>query len=265
MDLIGLEEEPMGIFYSDDKPEEGLSPNELATPTREKEMKNEIDWGEIFQNFSCAIGHVWRARKKQTAAYFDATHYGCPGAAFWLGFMKPQTELIIHYVSGGIPEQLEGELYCKSADELRRIFEYIDPEPAPKKYCIFKPISQFKDNETPLLAAFFTRPEPLCGLHQLVLFMTNDPETVASPWGPACGNIITWPRRYLAKGLNRAVLGGWDPSARKFFKPDELSFTVPYAMFQDMLECFDRSFLTTKTWQNVKKKAALSQKTWKKD
>ena len=103
---------------------------------------------------------------------------------------------------------------------------------------------------------------PKCGLHQLAMFVTNDPEVVTSPWGAACTNLITWPFRYLAKGENRAVLGGWDPSARKFFKTDELSFTVPYEMFGQMVKRFGESFLTTKTWTTVQKKIARSNQAW---
>ncbi len=82
------------------------------------------------------------------------------------------------------------------------------------------------------------------------------------PWGAACGNLVVWPLHYLSKGFNRAVLGGWDPSARKFFKTDELSFTIPWPMFEDMLNRFDSSFLATKTWTTVKKKITRSQRTW---
>jgi len=99
--------------------------------------------------------------------------------------MKPQTETIIHYVSSGVPEQMKGERYCDSPDELRRVFEQIDPRPASGKYCVVKPLSLFSPSEEPELVSFFTRPEPLCGLHQLAFFVTNDPEVVVSPWG-AC-------------------------------------------------------------------------------
>ena len=92
----------MGIFYTDEQPAEGFSPKPMEMPTREKEAKNEIDWQSVFGQFSCAMGHIWRARKKKTTAYFSATQFGCPGGAFWLGFNKPQTETIIHYVSTGI-------------------------------------------------------------------------------------------------------------------------------------------------------------------
>jgi uncharacterized protein (DUF169 family) len=264
LEILGIDEDPMGIFYTDQKPEEGFSPSEGQLPTREKEIKNEINWEEVFSKFSCAMGHVWRARKKKTVAWFDANHFGCPGAAFWFGFLKPQSETIIHYVSSGIPGHLEGEFYCSSPDNLRRIFDDIDPIPAPAQYCVIKPVSLFLNHETPEIISFFARPESICGLHQLATFMTNDPEIVASPWGAACGNMVIWPLKYLARGQDRPVLGGWDPSARKFFKPDELSFTVSYAMFSGMLESYDQSFLSTKTWKNVQKKIELSRKKWSK-
>ncbi|MDH3827139.1 MAG: DUF169 domain-containing protein, partial [Desulfobacterales bacterium] len=87
-------------------------------------------------------------------------------------------------------------------------------------------------------------------------------EVVVSPWGAGCGNVVVWPLHYLSKGQNKAVIGGWDPSARKFFKTDELSFTVPYKMFVDMIERFDESFLKTKSWATVQKKIERSKKTW---
>jgi uncharacterized protein (DUF169 family) len=262
LDLLGIEDPPMGIYYADAKPEEGFAPRPMDLPTRERESKNEIDWKAIFDGFSCVMGNIWRARKKQTAAYFSAERFGCPGGGFWLGFLKPQTETIIHYVSSGIPGQMKGEHYCESPDELRRIFDAIDPRPAPKKYCIVKPLKSFRAFEEPEVVVFFSRPEALCGLHQLAAFVTNDPEAVASPWSAACGSLVIWPIKYRQAGRKRAVVGGWDPSARKFFKTDELSFSVPFDMFCDMVERYDQSFLTTATWTTVRKKVDRSRKAW---
>jgi uncharacterized protein (DUF169 family) len=262
LEVLGLDEEPMGIFYSDEKPADGFSPKPTPLPTREAEIKNKIDWQAVFTQFSCVIGNIWRARKKKTAAYFSAEQFGCPGGAFWLGFLKPQTETIIHYVSTGIHNRMEGEFYCDSPDSLRQIFEYVDPRPASHKFCIFKFLSSFSKEENPELVTFFSRPEALSGLHQLATFVTNDPEVVVSPWSAACGSLVIWPLHYLSKGANKAVIGGWDPSARKFFKTDELSFTVPFKMFTEMINRFDESFLKTKTWTNVKKKINRSKKAW---
>ena len=262
LELLGLSEEPVGIFFTDDQPEEGFAPRPMPLPTREKEIKGDVDWQLTFSNFSCVIGHVLRARKLNKVAYVSAEQFGCPGCAFWLGFMAPQAETIIHYVSTGIPGRMEGELYCDSPDALRRIQNDIDPEPAPAKFCVAKPLSLFTGDERPELVVFFARPETLCGLHQLATFVTNDPEVVASPWGAACTNMVTWPYKYLARGENRAVLGGWDPSARKFFSTDELTFTVPYQMFTQMLKRQSESFLTTPTWATVQKKIKRSNRAW---
>jgi uncharacterized protein (DUF169 family) len=262
LETIGVDEEPMGIFYAAEKPDNGFSPKPMELPTREKEMKNEIDWQKVFCQFSCVMGNIWRARKKKTTAFFSAEQFGCPGGAFWLGFNKPQAETMIQYVSTGIPNWTDGEFYCDSPDNLRQIFEYVDPRPAPKTFCVVKPLSQFCGDEEPELVAFFTRPESLCGLHQLATYVTNDPEVVASPWGPGCGSVVTWPLHYSSKGKNKAVVGGWDPSARMFFKTDELSFTVPFAMFMDMVTRFNESFLKTNSWETVQKKIERSKKTW---
>jgi uncharacterized protein (DUF169 family) len=262
LSTLGLDEEPLGLFYTDEQPREAFTPKAKPLPTREKEMNNQVNWQEVFGEFSCVMGHIWRARRKKTAACFSAEQYGCPGGAFWLGFNKPQAEAIIHYVSTGIPGMGEGEKYCDSPDALRRMFQYVDPRPAPKKYCVVKPLGLFRDYENPELILFFTRPEPLCGLHQLATFVTNDPETVCSPWSAACGGIAAWPLHYLQKGLNKAVIGGWDPSARQFFRPDELSFAVPSGMFTSMLNRYKESFLSHGAWARTKKKISLSQKAW---
>lgn len=262
IETLGLDAEPMGIFYTDKAPEAGFSPPPLELPTREKEARNAIDWPAIFDKFSCALGNIWRARRKQTAAYFDASRFGCPGAAFWLGYMKPQTETIIHYVSSGVPDRMSGERYCESPDTLRRIFEQIDPPAAPEPVCVVKPLSRFEAEESPELVAFFARTEPLCGLSQLAFFVTNDPQVVVSPWGAACTGLITWPRKYLLAGETKAVLGGFDISGRKFFGPDELSFTVPFSLFETMLNRYEQSFLGQGAWETVKKKIARSRRAW---
>lgn len=184
-----LNEEPVGIFHTDIEPENGFSPKPIELPTREREINNEIDWKATFGQFSCVMGHIWRARKKKKPAYFTAEQFGCPGGAFFFGFMKPQSETLIHYVSTGIEGWMEGELYCDSPDALRKILNYMDPEPASKKFCVVKPLSLFNSKEEPEIITFFTRPETLCGLHQLATFVTSDPDVVASPWGAACTNV----------------------------------------------------------------------------
>lgn len=259
---LGLNEEPLGLLYTDTPPDTDLTPPPMEPPTPEREKKGEINWQKVFASFSCVMGLIWRARKKKGVACFSADRPGCPGGSFFLGFHKPQTETILNYVTTGIPGWSEGEHYCDSPEVLRGIFNTLDPCPAPGKYCIVKPLSLFADNEEPTVVIFFSRPEPLCGLHQLTTYVTGDPESVMSPWSAACGSIAAWPMHYMAQNRNKAVIGGWDPSARKYFPPDELSLTVPFPMFVSMLGKYEQSFLTRHTWATVAKKAARSEKTW---
>ena len=112
------------------------------------------------------------------------------------------------------------------------------------------------------MVIFFARAETISGLNQLATFVTNDFEAVYSPFGAGCANIVTWPIKYRQWGRPKAVLGGWDPSDRRFLKPDEITFAVPYEMFRQMAARWQESFLSKQTWATVRKKIELSRKKW---
>lgn len=260
--VLGYNEEPMGMFYTDTEPEKGVAPKLHYLPNTEDEAAGKVDWAALHKGWSCVLGTLRLARRRRTAAYFERGRYGCLGAAFFLGFNKPQLEAIVRYVSTGIPGVLEGERYLPSPELARQYYDLLDPEPAPKRYCVFKPLSSFGPGEQPEFVNFFARPEVISGLHQLAIYGTDDPEAVMSPWSAGCGNLVAFPRKYKQQGLVKACLGGWDPSCRKFLKIDEITFTVPIDMFRRMLERWQESFLTAPAWQSVKRRIAESNDVW---
>jgi uncharacterized protein (DUF169 family) len=262
-DILGLSEEPLGLYYTAIEPEGGISPRQAILPSAEMEAAGKVDWEATFANFSCVIGVLWRARKLKKPAYFDQNRFGCLGGAFYLGFLKPQLEWVVHYVSTGQPGVFEGECYLDSPQSVRRFFAALDPRPAPEQFCVFKQLSKFTSEETPEVVIFFARAESISGLNQLATFVTNDFEAVQSPFGAGCSNLVTWPLKYLERGQLKAVLGGWDPSDRKFLKPDEITFAVPYQMFARLVKRWRESFLTKDVWKTVRKKIELSRKAWK--
>jgi hypothetical protein len=86
---------------------------------------------------------------------------------------------------------------------------------------------------------------------------------VASPFGAGCTNIIAWPLFYKEQGIEKAILGGFDTSARKYFKTDELPFTVPWSLYKKMLAALPESmFNVDGEWAAVRKKVARSAKAW---
>jgi len=262
LQALGMSEEPLGMYYTDEEPSNGISPNKAVLPTVEDEAARRVDWGSLGENFACVVGIIWRARRKGVAAYFDRERFGCLGGAFYLGFLKPQLNAIAYLVSTGIPDQVRAERYLESPEVSRRFFQTIDPRPAPARFCVFKPVSHFSGKDVPELVVFFARPEAIAGLNQLATFVTNDFEAVSSPWGSGCSTIVSWPLRYQAEGKLKAVLGCWDPSDRKFLKADEITFTVPVEMFMRMVERWEESFLVTPTWEVIMKRIARSRKAW---
>lgn len=262
LELTGLDESPVGMFYSAEPPTEGLTPSKGQLLSVDKEARGEIDWGGLWGNFSCVISHIWRARRMNKPVWFAEDQYGCPGGGFYLGYFKPQLEFIAHYVSTGIPGYVEGEFYLPSPQACRDFFNFVDPRPAPQPYAVFKPLNLFATDEEPELISFFCRPESMSGLYTLVAFTTGRWDAVVTPFAAGCTSLVSWPLYFLAQGQDVAVLGGWDVSARKFFKTDELSLTVSRSMFERMLAKFPESFLKTKTWEGAWKKIERSRKAW---
>ncbi len=257
-----LDEMPFGMHYAEQRPEKGFAPGPGDLPTREAEQAGKVDWGAVFGGFSCVLGNIWRARKKHTAAWFSARHFGCPGGAFYLGFLKPQTDTIAAYVSSGIPGVMQGERYLRDPAATRAFFEQIDPPPAPAPFAVFQPLDLYPQGLEPELVIFFARPEVITGLHMLTMFVTHDLEAVRTPFGAGCSHLVTFARKYAEAGEQKAVLGGWDASCRKYYATDEISFAMPWPLFQRMLELWEQSFLTTHTWKICQKKIARSKRAW---
>jgi hypothetical protein len=267
LELLGHDEEPFGMFYSEVKPAGGFGPKGGEIFSREREAAGEIDWQKALDNFSCFIGNIWQARKKKKAAWLSHEACGCMGAGFYSGMYRPYLETNIHYVSTGTRNMLiEGEHYLPTPESMRSFMEDTTPAPAGAKYCVIKPLRQFTLEEEALVVVFFARPEVLNGLHSLTCFATGSHLAVVTPFSTGCGSIIAWPLVYQRRGEERAVLGGFDIAARKFLKTDELIFSVPLALYGKMLDAMEDSALTDEIWQReVKKKVMSSQRIWGKE
>lgn len=261
---LGLDEEPFGVYYDETKPEKAFGPKVGIPISRELEEQGKVDMQAVFKEFSCVIANIWLARKKHCAAYISSEEYGCPGGVFYCSMMKPNLRFIEHYVTMGFSgTPIHGERFLPSPESMRKFLDKVNPRKAPTKYCIFKPLSLFSDGEEPEFVIFFARPEVLCGLFTHTTFTTGEVDSVASPFGAACTNIIAWPLFYKEQGMEKAVLGGFDPSARKYMKPDELTFTVPWSLYKKMLNALPESmFNVGGEWTKVRKKISRSAKAW---
>lgn len=264
LEHLGLAEEPFGVYYDDVLPEKAYGPKPGVPISRELEDAGKVDVQAVMKTFSCVMGNVWLARKKKAAAFISPEEYGCFGGAYYCSMIKPHLRFIENYVSTGFEgSPVHGERYMSSPETMRAFLEKVEPRDAPARYCIFKPLSQFGDGQTPEFVIFFARPEVLCGLFVQATFATGDMECVVSPFGASCTNMVAWPLYYQQQGLEKAVLGGMDPSARKFMKGDEMTFTVSWELYRKMLSALPESmFNVDGAWPQVRKKVARSARAW---
>lgn len=263
LELLGHEEEPFGVHYTDVKPEDGFGPKPGEIFSRDREEAGLIDWHQAFQNFSCVVGNIRLARKKKRAAWISLEECGCMGGGFYAGLYRPYLETNVLYVSTGIPgTPMEGEHYLPSPESMRTFMEDSLPPAATGAYCVIKPLAQFTEAQPPLVVVFFARPEALNGLFSLACYAAGSHLAVASPFGAGCTNIIAWPLIYQQRGEERAVLGGFDLSARKFLKADELTFSIPLPLYRKMLDVMEHSALPRQTWQGVRNKVRRSARAW---
>ena len=105
--LLGHDEAPFGVHYSDEKPE-GYGPKPGEIFSREREEKGQIDWNAAFSNFTCICGSLWLARQKRKAAWISHEACGCMGGGYYAGMYAPFLETNVLYMSTGIPGVFEG-------------------------------------------------------------------------------------------------------------------------------------------------------------
>ncbi|MGD8560904.1 MAG: hypothetical protein PVG03_00145 [Desulfarculaceae bacterium] len=63
---LAYDEQPLGMFYTDQKPSSGYSPKPKELPTAEQEARDQVDWQAMRKSFSCVLGIIWLARSRKT-------------------------------------------------------------------------------------------------------------------------------------------------------------------------------------------------------
>ena len=230
-ELIGLRHEPLAFFYSDQEPT-GFTP-----PVRDS---------------GCLVAVLRRARQGETV-YFDAETTGCQGGTYYLGFREARPE-IAHFVTTGIPGKMEGERYKASPEVFRAHVAAHPVAPAPARYAVFTPVATLQETQEPAVIICFAGPDELSGLGWLAGFARSD-DVLIAPFGAGCGTIVAYPLAEAQRDLPRAVLGMFDPSARPYLAPDELSFAVPVGLWREMLGHAEESFLTRSSWGKIRQRS----------
>jgi hypothetical protein len=231
-EALALREMPFAAFSAGAVPEGSLTP----------------------KNSRCVLGILRLARKRRQTVTIMNHDNLCPGGRFYSNLDGAVTDFIPAFVSTGMEGVFEGERYCKSPEIVSSYLDQVRLEADPLPYRILKPIDMLDENEIPEVIVFFETPDVLSGLYTLVQFETGDNESIIAPFGAGCAGVYTWVKRYLQEGKERAVIGGFDPSARPFMAPDELTFSISFSLFKRLMGSYRESFLFTHSWQVIKKR-----------
>jgi uncharacterized protein (DUF169 family) len=235
---FGRAEEPLCFFYSGD---------ERYARFLDRERKA--------REFRCLIHALRRVRAGEILA-FDGQTIGCPGGLRYAGFSRMLRPDFKYFLSCGIPGKMAGERYKKTPELVEAMLQGVPTPEAEGKRLVFKPWAKMDENETPRVVVFFAPADALSGLFTLANYRRAEEPGVFCPFGAGCGSIIGHPLAEARTPRPRAVLGLFDPSARPHVEPELLTFAIPWALFLEMNEDMEESFLITPTWKRIRRRLA---------
>ncbi len=199
----------------------------------------------------CIVAAFRRVREGHAFVYGKGSP-GCQGFPRYTGFSQTLRPGFEYFLSCGIPGEMEGESYKQSPELVRRYLESHPPFQAPARWLVFKRWDRLGAADRPFAVIFFAPPDVLSGLFALANYDRADPHGVITPMGSGCSQLVGYPWSEAQSEAPRCVLGMFDVSARPQVRPGELTFTVPFARFQQMVANMDESFLITDSWNRVR-------------
>ncbi len=211
-----------------------------------------VQFAEKPKGWSCIICELGRVRNG-ISLVFNAENTTCGGARRYLGFAEKMRPGFENFLSCG-NEKTEGERYLRTPELVREFMKTQKNLPVSGMNLVFKRWDKLEETDEPDVVIFFATPDVLSGLFTLANFDQSEPNGTFAPFGSGCASIIHYP--YL-EGLNdrqRAVIGMFDPSARKCVPENVLTFALPMKRFEQMIGYMEESFLITDTWSTVRKR-----------
>ncbi len=152
-------------------------------------------------------------------------------------------------------EFIHGERYKKTPEYVKKFIQDLPITQIPARYVVFKPLKNINKDEIPQSVTFIVDPNQLSALVVLANYGRDDNDNVIIPFAAGCQSIGIYPYHESKSEKQRAVIGLTDLSARFFVQKqlgnNFMSFTIPFAMFREMEDNVEGSFLERPTWQRL--------------
>lgn len=204
-----------------------------------------------FAGHRCMIAQFTAARQGRTLCLRPES-VACRGGNRYLNFTAELFPGFHEYISHNA--EGHGERYQRTPEQVAEYIDALIPQPIRGTNLIFKRWDRLTPDDTPDGLIFFATPDVLSGLFTLIQYDAKSPDAVIAPFGSGCCTTIYMTYREQIQGSGRAVLGMFDPSARKCVKPDLLTLSIPYMRFEPMVDQMEESFLATHSWELIQRR-----------
>lgn len=207
---------------------------------------SDIPLGEPKMIPGCMFKQFHRAYKGDIVT-LDSAHLTCGGGKLYTG-LDPAPTKVYDFVS-------RCEKYKDTPETAKCSIDRIDARLSEKPYLNLLRVDRlesFNDMEGLL---FLVSPDVLSGLFAWANYDSTDINAVQAPWGSGCSTTITAVVNENRKQGKHCFIGMLDVSARPYFKPDILSFSIPKSRFMEMCGTLsDCCFSGAPAWCKVKKR-----------
>lgn len=204
-----------------------------------------------FRGRGCVVALLSAAAKGRVGAVTKEA-IGCLGGRSGLGFEKLSPEPLVHFLAEGTASH-PGLRQKKDAATAAAYVSSL-PVTQPAEVVVFCPLDQLPQGAVPVSVIFLVNPDQLSALVTLANYDKPTQDNVQVRFAAGCAQAVLLSMCDSEAGADRCIIGLTDPSARLHVDKDLLSFSLPYARFLELEEQVDASFLTTETWQRLRKR-----------
>jgi uncharacterized protein (DUF169 family) len=236
---LGMRTSPVAVILTDARPEHAMQFREGM-------------WG-------CVASSMTAVSRGKTAV-FDRQSFGCPGGGTGLGFgdQYRQCNFAIDYLLSTGSEEIasrsrrnsrmaEGERFFDTPETVRHWLSSIPFTDVESEYVVMKPLEQVTDDEIPGVVVFMVTPDQLSALVVMCDYHRGTGDGAIARFGGACQSVLFAYSEAKAE-RPRGVIGFFDIAQRPKIDANLLSFTAPWALYEEMEASVPGSFLELEDW-----------------
>ncbi len=194
----------------------------------------------------CMFKQMHRVFKGE-AVSFSAQSLTCGGGKFYTG-LDDMPDRVPNFVS-------LCEKYKKTPELVRECVKAINVHRSHKVYLNLVRVDRISSFDGVEGIIFFAGPDIISGLFAWANYDSVVLDAVKVSWGSGCSSTVTALVNENRANGQHCFLGMLDVSARPYFRPDILSFSIPMSRLKNMLPTLSECCVNgAPAWQKVRKR-----------